>query len=430
MRWLIVGASLLVVACGGYLNSGPAPAVHAPVAKAQPDGRWPLKIEISGDETQDVSVALDWILRDNKSIERVSQGGLATIRLSGVQNRDVGYCSWRLEVDARRPDGTELVRDVKEYEKGAIWSNVEGECEKMITQSIVWALETATERLSHDVGAGDTAPISPAGAPAPQTPPELVARRSKSRRTESVAVVIGIENYRRDLPAASGAADDARLFADHAETSLGIPRSNIHLLVDSDATKSSIDAEVGEWLRRNATAKGDVFFYFAGHGAPDTRSGASYLVPWDADPKFIATQGVSVTALQKQLQALSTRHVYAFVDACFSGAGGRSVLPQGTRPLVRVKVAQPKGNKLQMFTASGADEVTGASETGNGLFSYYLLRGLNGDADASRDGSVTMSELVRYTTKHVANDARRQNRDQTPALLGGQGADDLPLVRR
>jgi hypothetical protein len=83
---------------------------------------------------------------------------------------------------------------------------------------------------------------------------------------------------------------DAELFADFAEKTLGVPRSHIHLLTGDAATKSSIDAELGEWLPRNADPKGEVFFYYAGHGAPDTEGDERYLVPWDADPKFIRTQ--------------------------------------------------------------------------------------------------------------------------------------------
>jgi hypothetical protein len=253
-------------------------------------------------------------------------------------------------------------------------------------------------------------------------PSELMPREGAVARKHAVALVIGIERYRADLPEASGAVTDAELFADFAEKTLGVPRSNIHLLTGDAATKSSIDAELGEWLPRNADSKGEVFFYYAGHGAPDTEGDKRYLVPWDADPKFIRTQGIAVDTLMDQLAKLKSAQVLSFVDSCFSGAGGRSVLPAGTRPIVltRVRHAKPvrKPPKLMQFAASGPDEITGASETGNGLFSYYLFKALNGEADDNGDGAVTVGEVVSYTEEHVANAARRDNRDQRPSAIG------------
>lgn len=279
---------------------------------------------------------------------------------------------------------------------------------------ITWAQEAA-----------QAAPAAPAVAEdrPPQLPPELRARAGVREHPHSVALIIGIEHYRRDLPEATGAAQDARAFADVVEQTLGLPRANVHLLIDADATKSSLDAELDEWLPRNVSPQGDVIVYFAGHGAPDAKAGTSYLLPWDGDPKFITSQGLALSALYAKLSALKSRRVLTFLDACFTGAGGRSVLPEGARPLVRERAAPPiKSTKLAVFTATGPNEITGMGSTGSGLFSYYLIRGLNGDADANRDGAVTFGELVSYSSKQVANEARRENRDQTPRVLGAAKA--------
>jgi hypothetical protein len=217
-------------------------------------------------------------------------------------------------------------------------------------------------------------------------PPELQIKSAAVKRAKAVAVVIGIEKYRAELPAASGAEGDATLFADYVEKVLGVPRANIQLLIGSGATKSSIEAELDEWLPKNVTANDWAFFYFAGHGAPDTTGDKRYLVPWDADPKFIASQGINTTTLAQKLSALRGARVMAFLDACFSGAGGRSVLAQGTRPLVLQHVtatfaasAVQRAN-VTFFSAAGPNEVTGVGPAGHGLFSYYVMRGLNGDS--------------------------------------------------
>ncbi len=270
--------------------------------------------------------------------------------------------------------------------------------------------------------------LTVAGLPTPAAPSELLPPPGQIARPRAVAVVVGVEKYRRDLPPASGARADAELFAQHMETGFGLSRANIHLLIDSDATKSSIDAELEEWLPRNVSPSDDAFFFFAGHGAPDPQSGERYFVPWDADTKFIATQAIPVAKATQRLGALHAAHVFAFMDSCFSGAGGRSVLAPGTRPLVLqrtpLRIAVPK---LALFSAAGPDEITGAAGA-HGLFSSYLFRGLHGAADSNGDGAVTYGELVDYVVAHVPDDARRENRDQHPQASGAS-ARDVVLTR-
>lgn len=277
-------------------------------------------------------------------------------------------------------------------------------------------------------GAPDKVPPTPPATAPAQGPP--APRAGLLKRESSAAVVIGIEHYRGDLTVATGAARDAKTFADYAESALGIPRRNINLLIEQGATKSTIDSVLSEWLVQHASAGGDVVFFFAGHGTTDLNpsSHMAYLVPWDADPKFIRKQGVPISDLENELSALPAAHVYAFLDSCFSGAGGRSVMPPGMRPLVRGDVPKPPGAKLAMFSATGPDEITGTVD-GDGLFSHYLFLGMNGAADTSGDKQITLKELVDYTTNNVADDARRDNRDQRPSLVGSPDPNDV-LVKR
>jgi Caspase domain len=292
----------------------------------------------------------------------------------------------------------------------------------------------ATEDFPHPWGApaadaGNDAGPKPAtaavvGSSRDKEPEELVPRAGAVSRPGAIAIVIGIETYRSGVPKASGAERDAALFADYAEKTLGLSRGNIRLLTSSDATRSSIDAIVDEWLTKNADPSAELFFFFAGHGAPDTDSGEGYLVPWDADPKYIKSQGIPVNALVARLAKARAKQTYAFIDACFSGSGSRSVLAEGTRPLVRVKALATPGS-VALLTASGSAETTGVAASGHGLFSHHLLAGLNGRADADRDGAITLEEVAAYTKAHVRDDAARDNREQNPELIGSAGADVL-----
>ena len=61
---------------------------------------------------------------------------------------------------------------------------------------------------------------------------------------------------------------------------------------------------------------------------------------------------------------------------------------------------------------------SGYKEANHGLFSYYLMKGLEGDADANNDKKITNGELHNYVRSNVTRQAIRLGREQTPELKG------------
>ncbi len=62
----------------------------------------------------------------------------------------------------------------------------------------------------------------------------------------------------------------------------------------------------------------------------------------------------------------------------------------------------------------------------HGLFTYYLLKGLRGEADGAGGGSInkeiTLNELAAYTKRWVSEAAKTQwDRSQEPILIGSEG---------
>jgi uncharacterized caspase-like protein len=240
------------------------------------------------------------------------------------------------------------------------------------------------------------------------------------------ALIVGIEQY-ADLPDARFASRDAEAVRQHL-IAMGYPERNVVSLSAEKATRAGMQKYLSEWLPRNVTPESTLFFYYSGHGAPDTKTGEAYLVPWDGDPKFLATTAYPLKELYAALEKLRVKEIIVVLDSCFSGAGGRSVLAKGARPMVITVEAGflPSGN-MTFFGAAARDEISGGlDEQGHGLFTYYFLKGLSGAAkDAS--GAVTLKGLYNYLKPLVQDEARRQNRDQTPVLHGLQ--QDRLLVR-
>ena len=293
-----------------------------------------------------------------------------------------------------------------------------------VDSNLVYA-RASLERTSVLTGSTST-PVPAPTAPAPQalpTPPSDddaidKAPITRMRQRDAYAVVIGVENYRGQLPPADHAEHDAAVFSRYLVRTLGVPPENVKTLVGQGASKSDIEAALAEWLPATKAGPGaTVYFYFSGHGAPDPTTGDSYLVPWDGDPAFLKTKALRVSEVYSKLTALKGRRVLALLDACFSGTGARSVLPKGVRPLVVLKpVETPKG-VFASLTASGAAETSGpATTSSHGLFTEQVLRGLSGLADRDGDHVVSLHELNLFVTRQVKDLARAQGREQTPTL--------------
>lgn len=269
---------------------------------------------------------------------------------------------------------------------------------------------------------------APAPSPAAAASDVDTPRTRTAENPDNFALVIGVEKYSNDLPEAQFAERDAQAVKSHL-LAMGYPERNIKVLQGSRAVRSSLEAYLEDWLPKNVKPEGTVFVYFSGHGAPDPESGQAYLVPWDGDPAYLSRTAYPLKRLYGSLKALKAKRVLVALDSCFSGAGGRSVLTRGTRPLVN-KVdlgASSDIGKLVIFTASDANQISGTIDSqGHGLFTYYFLKGLDGAAADAR-GAVSAKGLHDYLSPKVADEASRGNRTQSPLLLTGEGSADVRL---
>jgi hypothetical protein len=230
-------------------------------------------------------------------------------------------------------------------------------------------------------------------------------------------VIIGIEKYDH-LPSAPYAGNDADKMAVYFEKILGVPPKNTLIQRDASATKSKIEAATRSWLRKNVGRSGTVYFYFSGHGAPDETTGEPYLVPYDVDPR-IGNTGYPIQTLMEDLEDLHARHTFVFLDACFSGQARGS-----TEMLVPVKAVMPLQKKLNLssstmvvLSASSKNQASTILEAAqHGLFTFYLLRAMSGDADTNGNQLVSVAETYHFVRENVADAARLKGRVQTPDI--------------
>lgn len=284
-----------------------------------------------------------------------------------------------------------------------------------------------TEVRLYPLKGGAVRPAAAAAAPAaaPLPPPETVESVDAPPEAkpkvdpEAFAVVIGVERYRQSgIPKVDFAASDAKTVHAYLTRSMGFDPRNVVLLTDEQATKTDLEKYLGPWLENHVTAKSRVFLFYAGHGSPDPKSGDAYLMPYEADPSYTKVTGYPLKELYRTLASLPAKDIVVALDSCFSGAGQRSVIAAGARPLVNVKAAKPQG-KAVVLAAAAADQISGAYPEGrHGLMTYFMLKGLRGAADADSDGAVTTRELFAFVGPEVQRQARKGNLEQTPQLEG------------
>ncbi|PIX26479.1 MAG: hypothetical protein COZ68_01050 [Deltaproteobacteria bacterium CG_4_8_14_3_um_filter_43_13] len=191
-------------------------------------------------------------------------------------------------------------------------------------------------------------------------------------------------------------------------------------LLNEHATHVDLAKYFEKWLWNNVEKDGSVFIYYSGHGAPNTKTGDAYLVPYDGDPSFIEQTGYPLKKLYESLNKLPAKEIIVALDSCFSGAGGKSVIAKGARPLVMNLEQDIKLSKnMIVMSASSGDQISSTyEEKGHGLFTYFMLKGLKGEGDANGDGKIEIGELFSYIKPQVERIARKTyNNEQSPQLI-------------
>ena len=254
------------------------------------------------------------------------------------------------------------------------------------------------------------------------------------------AIVVGVSEYADSrVPALRYAARDAREFAGWLTSpdGGGYAPADVKLLVNEDATAKNVRDALFNWSR-NALPEDMLTIYFACHGSPESPDAREnlYLLPYDTDWSNVASTAFPMwdvkTALERFVKA---GHVVVLADVCHAGgvgeafeagrrgvAGlGRSMVNDGVSGLSEVTEG------VLVFTSARGGQLSREGRQwggGHGVFTHFLLEGLEGEADYNSDSAVTLGELVPYVQEKV----RRATRDAQTPEASGRFATDLTLA--
>src|SRR5260370_11896014 len=235
------------------------------------------------------------------------------------------------------------------------------------------------------------------------------------------AVVIGISTYKNlsEQNNLAFAEKDAENFysALISKEAGNIEWENVTKLIGPQATLENIRNTLEVWLPSHAQETDRVVVFFVGHGVSD-QNGNGYLAPYDIDPQHPTETAYPMERLgevfSKQVKA---RWKMLLADACHSG---KLTIDTNTERVNESLRGLPQG--FLTLTSSRASEQSfedPALAGGNGIFSYFLARGWQGEADVDpADGVVTADELVTYVKREVRAYARSRGTQQTPLEFG------------
>src|SRR5262245_15425896 len=209
-----------------------------------------------------------------------------------------------------------------------------------------------------------------------------VAARDKVAIPRSYALVIGIAQYKnlRDEQQLQFSERDAdSIYATLISPEGGnFPAQNVEKLIGSNATLANIRSKLEQWLPSVAGEEDRVLIYFAGHGF--VAGGRAYLAPYDFSPADIAGTGYSMDDLGKVFGSqIKAKWKVLLADACHSGA----INPGADSQMFNQSIIDVNRSVFSL-TASRDREISFESPEwggGHGIFTYYVVKGLEGEAD-------------------------------------------------
>jgi len=230
------------------------------------------------------------------------------------------------------------------------------------------------------------------------------------------ALIIGNEDYtskQRGLNSAGDvdfAQNDAIVFKEYVNKTLGVKKERIQLLLDATVTEMNraINKIVGLGkLDKNA----EIIFYYAGHGYPDEEKNP-YLMPVDVNVDNIKEYGIPLKSLYGELNKSKAKKITIFLDACFSGGGRDESLLASRGIVISPKQDKISGNMVLFASSSGDERSLPYINKSHGIFTYFLLKHLQ-----KTKGKTSYKECENYIKEKVQRTALIEHSlNQTPGI--------------
>ena len=268
---------------------------------------------------------------------------------------------------------------------------------------------------------------------APSDNKRISIKPDKVPAADKYAVIVGIARYADTaggITSLQFADRDAKDFQEFLLSADGgsFPKDHVRILLNEDATAQNVRSALFTFLTK-AQPQDQVVLYIAGHGAPDPNDPRNlYLLTYDTKLDDMGGTAFPMWQLQDVFsRVLKAKRVITFADTCHSYGFSGERRGKKSNNLVNQYVAKAANDSDRaVITASDISQLSYESDKwggGHGVFTFFLLKGLQGEADFNKDGTVTAGELFAFIHDNV-DKATAGN--QSPMALPGL-AERLPL---
>lgn len=289
-------------------------------------------------------------------------------------------------------------------------------------------------KLSGAIAGGATASgaiATPTPTPAPiptPTPSTPVVATSSVPIEDKWALVVGVSDFAAPGVSLKYSAKDATDFSQFLIKEANFAPDHVKLLVNKDATKERVLAEIGDkWLPRVAHPNDLVVIFISTHGSPSQmdQEGLNYLVMHNTDPESLYATGLQLQELATAIhQRVHSDRVVLIIDACHSGSANPAKGIARTAGNVNTEILV-QGTGQMVICSSEPQQVSWESKRyENSVFTHQLIEALR-RADSKEptllDAFARMKDSV---MSEVLNDRKEL---QTPVLKTKWQGKDLIL---
>ena len=190
----------------------------------------------------------------------------------------------------------------------------------------------------------------------------------------------------------------------------------ISLLIDEHALKQNILRSM-ERIYAQADSNDIVIFYFSGHGSQ------TGLLPYDWDGVY---NNLYHSEIKKIFDRCLAKGKICIVDACHSGSllnRARSAELSDILESYYTAFSSTTGGIALMMSSMSNETSIEIARVRQGVFSFYVINGLIGQADANGNRIITISELYEY----VAQNVKKYTRNRQNPVLSGNFDKNLPI---
>lgn len=236
------------------------------------------------------------------------------------------------------------------------------------------------------------------------TPPAQVAAAPAASASTLWLLAIGVSRYQQASINLQFADADARAVAEALQRQADGPlyravRSAV--LTNEQVTRESMLDGMERFLGQ-ARPNDVVVIFIAGHAVLDRASGSYYFLPFPITAQNLVSAGLRMSDFDEMVRIIRrrVRGVVVMLDTCHAGAlqlGAPDVVAMD-EPGARLSAGE--GFFLLAATKPG-EQSQEQSALGHGAFTYALLDGLRGAADADKDGLLSVADLFSYVAREV-----------------------------